>query len=136
MDFHQGFILWRGIGVDYQGGILDAASRTAIQMVHRFGAVVVFVYLAWLAHKAARAGLRRHAGVLALLLVAQVLLGISNVVLGLPLAVAVAHTGGAALLLFVLVGLLMRSSVTAASPESSAAGMPSGHGGPERPSPA
>jgi heme A synthase len=74
--------------------------------------------------------------VLALLLVAQVLLGISNVVLGLPLAVAVAHTGGAALLLFVLVGLLMRSSVIAASPESSAAGMPSGHGGPERPSPA
>src|SRR6185437_6446851 len=37
MDFHQGFILWRGIGVDFQGGILDAAARTAIQMVHRFG---------------------------------------------------------------------------------------------------
>src|SRR5579875_3038026 len=37
MDFHQGFILWRGIGVDFQGGILDAAARTAIQMAHRFG---------------------------------------------------------------------------------------------------
>lgn len=117
MDFHQGFILWRGIGVDFQGGILDAASRTAIQMVHRFGAAVVFVYLLWLAHKAGRAGLRWHAAALALLLVAQVLLGISNVTLGLPIGIAVAHTGGAALLLFALVGLLARArSLVTASP--------------------
>ncbi|MGH8118536.1 MAG: COX15/CtaA family protein [Rhodanobacteraceae bacterium] len=108
MNFDQGFILWRGIGVDYQGGILDAAARTAIQMMHRFGALVVFVYLLWLAHRAGRAGLRWHSAALALLLVAQVLLGIGNVTLGLPLWVAVAHTGGAALLLFVLVGLLVR----------------------------
>ena len=109
MDFHQGFILWRGIGVDFQGGILDAASRTAIQMVHRFGAVVIFVYLLWLAHRAGRAGMRGHAAALAILLLAQVALGISNVVLGLPLPIAVAHTGGAALLLFALVGLLVRT---------------------------
>jgi len=126
MDFHQGFVLWRGIGVDFQGGILDAAARTAIQMVHRFGAAVVFVYLAWLSHRTGRAGLRWHAVALALLLIAQVLLGISNVVLGLPIAVAVAHTGGAALLLFALVGLLVqaqfvRSSLTVASPEVAAA---------------
>ncbi len=109
MDFHQGFILWRGIGVDYQGGILDAAARAAIQMVHRFGALVVFVYLTWLAHKAGRAGMRRHALALMLLLLAQVALGIGNVVLGLPLPVAVAHNGGAALLLFTLVALLART---------------------------
>jgi cytochrome c oxidase assembly protein subunit 15 len=109
MDFHQGFILWRGIGVDFQGGILDAASRTAIQMVHRLGAVAVFVYLLWLAHRVGRAGMRWHAVALALLLFAQVALGISNVVLGLPLPIAVAHTGGAALLLFALVGLLVRA---------------------------
>ena len=126
MDFHQGFVLWRGIGVDFQGGILDAAARTAIQMVHRFGAAVVFVYLAWLSHRTGRAGLRWHSVMLALLLIAQVLLGISNVVLGLPIAVAVANTGGAALLLFALVGLLVqaqfvRSSLTVASPEVAAA---------------
>jgi cytochrome c oxidase assembly protein subunit 15 len=109
MDFHQGFILWRGIGVDFQGGILDAAARTAIQMVHRFGAAIVFVYVLWLAHKAARAGLRWHAVALAALLLVQVGLGISNVMLGLPLAIAVAHTGGAALLLFTLVTLLART---------------------------
>lgn len=126
MDFHQGFILWRGIGVDFQGGILDAASRTAIQMVHRFGAAVIFVYLLWLAHRAGRAGMRGHAAALAVLLLAQVALGISNVVLGLPLPIAVAHTGGAALLLFALVGLLvrtrsMRSPRIASSPAVAAA---------------
>lgn len=108
MDFHQGFILWRGIGVNFEGGILDAAARTAIQMVHRGGAVVVFVYLAWLALRAGRAGFGRYGAALAVLLVLQVLLGIGNVVLGLPLANAVAHTGGAALLLFALVALLAR----------------------------
>ncbi|MGH8184290.1 MAG: COX15/CtaA family protein [Rhodanobacteraceae bacterium] len=109
MDFHHGFILLRHIGVDYQGGILDAAARTAIQMVHRMGAVVVFVYLLWLAHKVGRAGMRWHAVALVVLLVAQVALGIGNVTLGLPLWIAVAHTGGAALLLFILVTLLART---------------------------
>jgi len=127
MDFHQAFILWRHIGVDFQGGILDAYARTAIQMVHRLGAAVVFVYVLWLAHRAGRAGLRWHGVALAVLLLAQVALGISNVTLGLPLWIAVAHTGGAALLLFALVGLLaraqfVRSSLVAASPGVAAAG--------------
>jgi cytochrome c oxidase assembly protein subunit 15 len=43
-----------------------------------------------------------------LLVIAQVALGIANVKLGLPLWSAVAHTAGAALLLFVLVALLAR----------------------------
>jgi cytochrome c oxidase assembly protein subunit 15 len=135
MDFHQGFILWRGIGVDFQGGILDAAARTAIQMVHRFGAFVVFVYLAWLAHRAGRAGLRWYGAALAVLLVAQVALGIGNVTLGLPLWIAVAHTGGAALLLFALVSLLARSSLTAPSGLPIAAALPRQESR-ERPAPA
>ncbi|MEO6968066.1 MAG: COX15/CtaA family protein [Rhodanobacteraceae bacterium] len=109
VDFHQGFIVWRGIGVDFEGGILDAAARSAIQIAHRFGAAVVFVYLAWLVHKVSRAGLRGYGIALGVLLIAQVLLGIGNVKLGLPLAVAVAHNGGAALLLFVMVALLART---------------------------
>lgn len=109
VDFHQGFIVWRGIGVNFEGGILDAAARSAIQIAHRFGAAVVFVYLAWLAHKVSRAGLRGYGIALGVLLIAQVLLGIANVKLGLPLAVAVAHNGGAALLLFAMVALLART---------------------------
>ncbi len=132
MDFHQGFILWRGIGVDFQGGILDAASRTAIQMVHRFGAAVVFAYLLWLAYRTGRLGMRWHAAALALLLCAQVALGISNVVLGLPLPIAVAHTGGAALLLFALVALLARSTVIAAPAKHRIAEAARGREGPER----
>jgi cytochrome c oxidase assembly protein subunit 15 len=108
-DYHQGFIIWRGIGVDFEGGILDAPARTAIQMVHRIGALVVFCYLGWVSIKVARAGLRVFGVAIAVVLVAQVLLGISNVHFGLPLPVATAHNGGAALLLFTLVAALART---------------------------
>lgn len=108
-DFREGFVLWRGVGVDYEGGVLDGASRIAIQMAHRIFAVVVFAAMALLSWRLLRTpGLRAWAVALALLTVAQVLLGVLNVKLSLPLPVAVLHNGGAALLLFVLVSLLAR----------------------------
>jgi cytochrome c oxidase assembly protein subunit 15 len=108
-DFREGFVLWRGIGVDYEGGILDGQSRIAIQLAHRTMALVVFAYLLWLALKLLRMpGMRGWGGLMAVLALAQVALGIANVKLGLPLAVAVLHNAGAALLLFVLVSLLAR----------------------------
>ncbi len=106
LNFHQGFILWRDIGVNYEGGVLDESARAAIQMTHRIGALIVFVYGLLLAWRVARAGLKPQGIVLASLLCAQVLLGIGNVVLGLPLDVATAHNAGAALLLFTMVWLL------------------------------
>ncbi|MFK2877770.1 COX15/CtaA family protein [Rhodanobacter hydrolyticus] len=108
-DYHQGFILWRGIGVNFEGGILDQDARTAIQMVHRIGALVVFCYLGWLSHRLARRGLRWYGIAVGVALVCQVLLGISNVHFGLPLPVATAHNGMAALLLFTLVAALART---------------------------
>jgi cytochrome c oxidase assembly protein subunit 15 len=108
-DFHEGFVLWRGIGVNYEGGVLDMAARSAIQIAHRLGALVVFCYLGWLAIKAARRGLRLCGLAIALALAGQVLLGISNVYFGLPLAVATAHNGVAALLLFTLLATLART---------------------------
>jgi len=108
-DFGQGFVLWRGIGVNYEGGVLDMAARSAIQLAHRFGALVVFCYLGWLSHKLARRGLRALGLAIALALAAQVLLGISNVYFGLPLPVATAHNGVAALLLFTLLATLART---------------------------
>lgn len=108
-DFREGFVLWRGVGVDYEGGILDGQSRIAIQMAHRMMAAVVFVYMLWLALKLLRTpGMRGWGGLLAALVVTQVALGIANVKLGLPLTVAVLHNAGAALLLFLLVSLLAR----------------------------
>ncbi len=105
-NFEQGFVLWRGIGVNYEGGVLDMAARSAIQIAHRFGALVVFCYLGWLSHKTAKRGLRLCGIAIALALVSQVLLGISNVYFGLPLLVATAHNGVAALLLFTLLATL------------------------------
>jgi heme a synthase len=108
-DFREGFVLWRGIGVDYEGGVLDGASRIAIQMAHRVMAVAVFAYFVWLAIKLIRTpGLVMIGSILMLLTFAQVGLGIANVMAGLPLWVATLHTAGAALLLFTLVGLLAR----------------------------
>lgn len=108
-DFREGFVLWRGIGVDYEGGVLDGASRIAIQLAHRAMAVVVTLYLLVLAVKLIRTpGLWFTGVLLALLTCVQVGLGIANVVAGLPLWVATAHNAGAALLLFLLVSLLAR----------------------------
>ena len=108
-DFREAFVLWRGVGVDYEGGVLDGASRIAIQLAHRMMAVVVFAYLLWMALKLIRTpGLWLTGIALGVLMLAQVGLGIANVVLGLPLWTAVLHNGGAALLLFLLVGLLAR----------------------------
>ena len=108
-DFREGFVLWRGIGVDYEGGVLDGEARIAIQLAHRLMAVVAFAALVAFAVRLWRtAGMRGWAALLALLALAQVALGIGNVKLGLPLTVAVLHNAGAALLLFVLVSLLAR----------------------------
>ena len=108
-DFAQGFVLWRGVGVDYEGGVLDGASRIAIQLAHRTMAMVVFAYLLTLAFKLIRTpGLWLTGVALLVFTLAQLCLGIGNVVLGLPLWTAVMHNGGAALLLFLLVSLLAR----------------------------
>ena len=109
LDFKEAFVLWRGIGVDYEGGVLDGAARVAIQLTHRIMAVLVFAHLLFVSIRMILThGLRYWGVVLAVLLCAQVALGISNVTMNLPLWTAVAHNAGAAALLFVIVGLLAR----------------------------
>lgn len=112
-DFGEGFVLWRGLGVNYEFGVLDNPARVAIHLTHRIGALVVFLYLAFLAWKVTSVsrGSGRGLGVIiGSLLVIQVSLGIANVVFHLPLANAVAHNGVAALLLLSLVTLTHASS--------------------------
>jgi cytochrome c oxidase assembly protein subunit 15 len=108
-DFHEGFVLWRGVGVNYEGGVLDMAARSAIQMAHRIGALIVFCYLGWLSHRLAKRGLRGVGIAIGVVLLTQVGLGIGNVHLGLPLPVAILHNGVAALLLFTLLYALART---------------------------
>lgn len=108
-DFREGFVLWRGIGVDYEGGILDNQARIAIQLAHRVMALLVTGHLLMLAIRLLRSpGLRGWGTWLGILLFAQVGLGIANVVMSLPLHLAVLHNAGATALLFVLVSLLAR----------------------------
>lgn len=109
MDFNEGFILWRGLGIDYEGGVLHGAARTAIHMAHRMGAIIAFITIFYVAIQAMRSGMKylKLSGITTLvLLLVQVSLGIANIKLFLPLPVAVAHNGVAALLLLSLITLL------------------------------
>ena len=124
MDFANGFHLTQHIGPNYLGGQLDSDARTAIHMTHRLGAVLVTLVLLLLAWQLKRHGQARLAALLLLALAGQISLGISNVLLQLPLAVAVAHNLGGAVLLLTLVSInyrLRRPSVmaVAAAPERS-----------------
>lgn len=110
MNFSEGFVMWRGLGINYEFGVLDAPSRVAIQMVHRIGFVILSLYLLWLSSRLMKNRELMPLGIVILILLGiQVALGISNVTLNLPLPVAVAHNGVAALLLLSVVTLLYKT---------------------------
>ncbi|MFN2166701.1 MAG: COX15/CtaA family protein [Anaerolineae bacterium] len=44
-DFAEGFVMWRGIGIDYEYGVLEAPARVAIHFVHRMGAITAATVL-------------------------------------------------------------------------------------------
>lgn len=109
MNFEEAFTLWRGLGVSYEGGVLDNDARVTIHVMHRVGALLVVAYLTWLTVRIFKTThnrlLRLTALVIALLVFTQVSLGIANVVQALPLPVAVAHNGIAALLILALIAI-------------------------------
>lgn len=106
MDFAEGFRPWHGLGIDYEGGILDSPARTAIHYVHRIGALVVTVVLGGLAIAGLGGGgppaLRRAGAFLLGALAVQLAIGIGIIHYSLPLSLATAHNAGAALLLLAL----------------------------------
>ena len=98
-DFAKGFNVLQEIGPNYLGGALSSEARVAIQMTHRVGAFVVLFAVGWLAWR-----LRGRLGwIVGGVLALQFALGIANVLLELPLAVATAHNAGGAVLLLALV---------------------------------
>jgi cytochrome c oxidase assembly protein subunit 15 len=107
MDAKEAFTLWRGLGVNYEHGVLDNRARVTIHWLHRVGALAVSLFLvalgSWLWR---RGGAGKPYGVaLCALLTAQVAIGATMVLMQLPLPLAVAHNAGAALLLLTLVSL-------------------------------
>lgn len=109
MDLAAGFNLFQSVGPNYLGGLMDNEARVAIHMMHRIGAIVTSLYLLCLIAQLYRASgdtpLRTMTHWLVVMLVLQVLLGISNVYWQIPASIAVAHNAGGALLLMMMVGL-------------------------------
>jgi cytochrome c oxidase assembly protein subunit 15 len=109
-DFAEAFVIWREVGVNYEGGILDQSARAAIHLSHRIGAVITLAVLLFTGFLATRvSGVQRIGKLLMALVCLQFLLGLLNVALQLPLPNAVAHNGTAALLLGTLLWALSAS---------------------------
>ncbi len=109
-DFRDAFVLWRGLAINFEGGVLDQPARVAIHLTHRLGALMTTVLLscavaATLLRAAPRGAQRAAMAVLAALAL-QLAIGICMVLRGFPLWLATAHTGGAALLLLSVLALL------------------------------
>lgn len=113
-DFKEAFVFWRGLGQNYEFGVLDNPARTAIHLSHRMFAIVVgvfwiFLLLRIMNRSDSSSNMRQLAAITLLLLFAQVALGVSNVVMKLPISIAVMHNGGAALLLLGVITLIYYS---------------------------
>ena len=111
MDFSGGFNFWQPLGPNYEGGQLPAEARVAIHFFHRMFSIVLLAYwvvfylvirrIVWL-----RSSLLPTMHMILGLLLLQMVLGIMNVLGGLPLSIALAHNGLAAILLLAVVRLL------------------------------
>lgn len=106
MDFANAFHLFRELGQTTAGEALKLPAYNAIQWLHRIGALVTLIYIGWIASKMlAYAQTRAVSMATLIILLAQFALGIANLVLHLPLVLAVAHNMGAALLLISVIVL-------------------------------
>ena len=106
MNFKDAFHLVRDLGQNAEGGLLSLASITAIQWTHRVGALITFLYLGLLGILLLKHHFLKGMGLILLIaLVTQISLGIANLILHLPLVLAVGHNFVAALLVIILVTL-------------------------------
>lgn len=109
MDFAHAFQFRRELGQTVDGALLSNAALTAIHWTHRVGALVVTLIVGSLVFSLSRLpAWRSFAWLLAGGLLLQIGLGIGNILLALPLPLAVAHNAGAALLLAVTLALNVR----------------------------
>lgn len=111
MDFDNAFHWMRELGEAADGQVLPLEAFTAIQWTHRVGALITFIYLGLLGFSLCRQPqLKKLAYIMLGLLIVQIGLGIANLVLHLPLVLAVGHNMGAALLLMTVV--VLNSKIT------------------------
>jgi len=112
MDFANGFTLWRNLGMTSNGEFLSFEALTAIHWMHRVFAYIVVIQIGWVALSALKIdGLHKTARWLLIMIGLQFAIGVSTIFLQVPLALAVAHNGGAALLVMLLVALNYKISI-------------------------
>jgi cytochrome c oxidase assembly protein subunit 15 len=110
MDFEHGFTLWRELGKTAAGHYLPFSALTAIHWVHRNFALVVVAVLGWTAWRAwPHAALRPTARYVAIVLALQAASGLATIYFSFPLAIAVLHNAGAALLVLLVTMLNYKS---------------------------
>jgi heme a synthase len=113
LDFKAAFNFFLSSGPNFQGGIFSESARMTIQFMHRLGGLFVFIYVSGLSIRCifAKTASIRYTGILLfIILLLQIILGILNILLQLPIFVAVAHNGVAAILLLCTVTLLFQAS--------------------------
>jgi len=106
MNFTDAFF-WGPLGVDYEFGVLDHDSRIAIQILHRIGAFVVTAATVILIVSLKNyPRLKASLMLVMLMLLLQITLGILNVMLSLPILIAVLHNAVALGMLLSFVALI------------------------------
>lgn len=96
MDVSEGFHLTQTVGPNYLHGQLHADARTAIHMGHRLGGVLLGVALIMLWWRTRLApGMTSPMRLVVALFSLQCLIGAANVLMWLPLWLALVHTAGA-----------------------------------------
>ncbi len=106
-SFSEAILPLQPLGINYEYGALENGERIAIQLLHRTGALIVFITIIALAFS-----LRLHKTVqiqlitMLALLILQISLGILNIILSLPIIIALAHNIVALLLLLSLISIV------------------------------
>jgi heme a synthase len=126
MNYRDAFVLWRGLDVDYEGGVLANPARVAIHFTHRLGALAAGSILIGLgvmvAARAASPRLKRAGRLVVFAVAIQISVGVATVHWGVPLVLATLHNAGAAFLV-VSVVTLMRALWPVSGTPAAAIGM-------------
>lgn len=103
LDFEHAYTLWRELGRTGSGDFLPFSALITIHWVHRSFAWFVFAILAgvaWLSRQQAET--KRLGNAVFTVLVMQFMTGVATIYFSWPLAIAVLHNAGAALLVLIL----------------------------------
>lgn len=105
-DFSNAFVFFKASGVNYAGGSLSTEAGTAVHLMHRIGALISIFVIGGLAIvvflKSTSAVIKKSCLLVLAMLGLQVTLGILNVLMQLPIFIAVAHNAVATILLLSL----------------------------------